>query len=81
MVVPVRGHLDTVRRLLRGDFYVGLGCKQRDLQRSLYANDYKVAVERFTAKLSQDTEFQENLHTLSGKEIVVPLQANRIVPR
>ena len=72
MVVPVRGHLDAVRR-------PGRGCKQRGLQRSLYANDSKVsefgrqtAIERFTAKLSQDTELQENLHTL---------QANRTVPR
>ena len=44
LVVPILGNLDHARRLLRGDFYVGRGCKQRGLQRSLYANDYKVSV-------------------------------------
>ena len=77
MVLPVRGHLDAVRRLHKGDFYVGRGCRQRGLRRSLHANDYKVsefgrqtAIERFTEKLSRDSELQENLHALSGKRLL-----------
>ena len=77
MVLPIHGHLDAVRRLLKGDFYVRRGCRQRGLRRSLYANDYKVsefgrqtAIERFAEKLSRDSELQENLHTLSGKRLL-----------
>ena len=77
MVLSVRGHLDAVRRLLKGDFYIGRRCRQRGLRRSLYANDYKVsefgrqtAIERFTEKLSRDSELQDNLHTLSGKRLL-----------
>ena len=77
MVLPIRGHLDAVRRLLKRDFHVGRGCRQRGLRRSLYANDYKVsefgrhtAIERFAEKLSRDSELQENLHTLSGKRLL-----------
>ena len=44
LVVPTRAHLDGVRRLMRGDFYIGRGCKQRNLQRSPFANPYKVSV-------------------------------------
>ena len=30
----------------------------------------QTAIEQFTAKLSQDSELQENLHTLSGKRLL-----------
>ena len=29
MVVPVRGHLDSIKRLLKGDRYIGRGSRQR----------------------------------------------------
>ena len=31
LVVPVRGHLDSIKRLLRGDVYIGRGSRQRSL--------------------------------------------------
>ena len=34
LVVPVRGHLDSIKRLLRGDVYIGRGSRQRSLPKS-----------------------------------------------
>ena len=36
LVVPVRGHLDSMKRLLRGDVYIGRGSRQRSLPKSRY---------------------------------------------
>ena len=75
--MPTRGHLDDVRRLLRGDYYVGRGSRQRGLRRSFYANDYKVsvygretAIRHFTHKLATDTELQQGLRSLSGTRLL-----------
>ena len=43
MVLPVRGHLDAVKRLLMGDLYIGRGSRQRSLGKSRYCNNYKVS--------------------------------------
>ena len=43
MVLPVRGHLDAVKRLLKGDLYKGRGSRQRSLGKSRYCNNYKVS--------------------------------------
>ena len=51
MVVPVRGYLDDIRRMMVGDYYIGRGSRERNLRRSIYANEYKVAVR----SLSRDT--------------------------
>ena len=32
MVVPGRGYLDVIRRMMIGDYYVGRGCRQRNLE-------------------------------------------------
>ena len=42
MVVPTRGHLDAIRRLMKGDFYIGRGARQRTLSCSRYCN-YRVS--------------------------------------
>ena len=44
MALPIRGHLDGIKRILEGDCNIGCGSRQRGLGKSLYCNDYKVAV-------------------------------------
>ena len=77
LVVPTRTHLDEVRRLMRGDLYIGRGCKQRDLQRSPFANPYKVsvygreaAVDLFADHLDRDTTLSDSLWKLSGRRLL-----------
>ena len=43
LVVPVRGHLDSIKRLLKGDVYIGRGSRQRSLLKSRYCNTFKVS--------------------------------------
>ena len=43
MVTPTRGHLDSVKKFMRGDLYIGRGSRQRSLGRSRYCNNFKVA--------------------------------------
>ena len=76
-MVPIRGWLDGIRRLMRGDFFVGRGSTQRRLKRSAFCNDYKVsaygreeAIWRFEQKLKTDQEVRESLWTLSGLRLV-----------
>ena len=40
VVVPVRGHHDSIHRLVEGDLYIGRGSPKR----SQYCNNYEVAV-------------------------------------
>ena len=43
LVVPIRAELDAVKRLMKGDTYVGRGCKQRGLAGSSFGNHFKVS--------------------------------------
>ena len=43
MVVPVRSHLDSIKRLLKGDRYIGRGSRQRSLGKGRYCNTFKVS--------------------------------------
>ena len=43
LVVPIRGHLDSIKRLLRGDVYIGRGSRQRSLPKSRCCNTFKVS--------------------------------------
>ena len=36
MVVPTRWHLDSIRKLMRGDLDIGRGSRQRKLERSKF---------------------------------------------
>ena len=45
MVLPIRGCLDDIKRVMVGDFYKGRGCRQRGLGKSEFCNDFKVAVQ------------------------------------
>ena len=43
LVVPIGGHLDSIKRLLKGDVYIGRGSRQRSLPKSRYCNTFKVS--------------------------------------
>ena len=77
MVLPIREHLDVVKRLVLGDYFFGRGSRQRGLGRSTFCNDFKVAVygrqeaiNRFAYKLSTDAELRGRLWTLSGLRLL-----------
>ena len=44
MIVHVRGHLDSVKRLMTGDVYIGKGSKQRGMWQTEWRNPHKVAI-------------------------------------
>ena len=71
-ILPVRGHLDSIRRLRKGDLYIGRGCRQRGLCCSKFANPFKVAkFERgqaivfFAKQLDDDRQLQSALWIFS----------------
>ena len=77
MVVPVRGHLDSIKRLLKGDRYIGRGSKQRSLGKSRYCNTFKVsqygrsvAISSFREASLADRVLYASLWTLSGTRFV-----------
>ena len=84
-VVPARGCLDSVRRLLRGDLYIGRGCRQRGLAKSCWCNDYKAsvhgratAISKFSEKLQYDDALRADVWSLSGLRLLchcTPMQS------
>ena len=70
---PIRGFLDSIKAMMKGEVYIGRGCRQRGLRRSPYCNNYKVsnygrraAVELFEKHLLSSPKLLEELWTLSG---------------
>ena len=83
MVIPIRAHLDSVKRLLKGDVHIGRGSRQRDLPKSRYCNNYKVsevgpdaAIAGFRDAFLQDKILYASLWTLSGTRLVCLCRAN-----
>ena len=77
LVLPVRGHLDSIKRLLKGDLYIGRGSRQRSLGKSRYCNTYKVsqygrstAISKFRETLLADKGLHRSLWTISGTRLV-----------
>ena len=77
MLLPVRGHLDAIKRLLKGDLYIGRGSGQRSLPKSRYCNTFKVsqygrvaAIAGFRDALISDRKLHSSLWTLSGRRLV-----------
>ena len=58
LVVPVRGHLDSIKRLLKGDVYIGRGSRQRSLPKSRYCNTFKGVTGW---EVSRDFEFSASV--------------------
>ena len=80
--VPVRGHLDSIKRLLRGDVYIGRGSRQRSLPKSRFCNTFKVsqvgrslAISSFREALLSDHVLLNSLWTLSGTRLVCHCRA------
>ena len=77
MVLPSRGHLDTINRMMTGDYFIGRGSRQRSLKKSIFCNAHKVsavgrdrAIELFNTNLSNDLNLLAQLWTLSGLRLV-----------
>ena len=82
LVVPIRGRLDSVKRLPRGDVYIGRGSRQRSLPKSRYCNTFKVsqvgrslAISSFRQALLADPVLLNSLWTLSGTRLVCHCRA------
>ena len=76
MVVPIRGHWDSIKRLLKGDRYIGRGSRQRSLGKSRYCKTFKVsqygrsiAISSFRDALLGDRVLYPSLWTLSGTRL------------
>ena len=76
-VVPVRGHPDSIARLMAGDQYIGRGCRQRSLERSQFCNPNKVceygrvnAIRLFEQFLDGSLELSQQVQSLTGKRFV-----------
>ena len=70
MVLPVRGRLDVIKRLLKSDLYIGRGSRQRSLVKSRYCNTFKVsqygrvgAIAGFRDALISDRKLHSSLWT------------------
>ena len=78
------GHLDSIRKLTRGDFYIGRGSRQRKLERSKVCNKVKVsevgrtkATSSFRDALLGDSKLRETLWSLSGRTLVCRCQLSQ----
>ena len=83
-VVGTRQHLDSIRKLMRGDFYIRLGSRQRKLGRSKFCNNVKVsevgrdrAIGSFRNTLREDNHLLGILRTLSGRRLVCHCQLSQ----
>ena len=72
MVVPIRGFLDSMRRLMKEELYVRRGSTQQDLGKSRFFNDFKVAehrrgkaIPKFSETLGTDEELRAEIWFLS----------------
>ena len=76
-VVPIRGDLDDIARLMAGDLYIGRGSRQRGLLGSPFSNCYKVgeygrvnAIHLFGQYLVDSLELIKLVPSVSGKSLV-----------
>ena len=73
LVLPIRGCVGCIKAMMKGDVYIGRGCRQRGLKRSPYCKNHKfanygrrAAVELFEKHLLSPPHLLEELWTLSG---------------
>ena len=76
-LIPTRGFLDSIRRPMTGDSYIGRGCEQRVLAKSELHNPYKVsehgrdlAIQLFEQHVDPSRELQEPIPPPSGVRLV-----------
>ena len=77
LVVPTRADLETVKLMMEGDTYIGRGCKQRGLPRSVFGHPYKLcnhsrsqAVAKYRQLLDDSPELSGQLINLSGRRLL-----------
>ena len=75
--LPTRADLETVKRMMKGDTYIGRGCRQRGLTRSVFGNPYKLcdygrsrAVAKYRQLLDDSLELSGQLLNLSGRRLL-----------
>ena len=73
MVLPVRGYLEHIKEMMKGNVYIERGSRRRGVSRSPYCNNYKVsthrrqsAVELFEKHSLSTPTLLDRLWTLSG---------------
>ena len=83
-IVPTLGHLDSIKRLVAGDVYIGRGSRQRSLGPSRWGNPYKVAIfgrdeaiRKFACALTSNPTLSSVLWTLSGARLVCHCTPNQ----
>ena len=57
-ITPTRAYLENNKRLMRREVFIGRGSRQRNLERSKWANDFKVAVDGRTAASSSQRSWR-----------------------
>ena len=87
-ILPMRGCLERIRILMRGDRFFGRGARQRNLGTSLLGNPYKVAVfgraeatRRYELLLRKDNNLRSLLPELSDTPLGVSLSVGTDMPR
>ena len=78
LVLPIRGYLEDIKAMMKGDVYIGRGCRQRGLKRSPFCNNCKklrATADRlpsncFEKHLLSSSQLLERLWTLSGCRFV-----------
>ena len=83
-VVPTRGHLDSIRRLMLGDVYIGRGARERDVPKSIWGNPFKVAkygrrmaIDEYAKTLVADGGLHTRIWTISGCRLVCHCTPNQ----
>ena len=83
-VVPICGHLDSIRRLMLGDIYIGRGARERDLPKSIWGNPFKVAkygrrmaIDEYGKTLVADGGLHARIWSLSGCRLVCHCTPNQ----
>ena len=76
LVLPTRADLETVKRMMKGDTYIGRGCRQRGLTRSVFGNPYKLcdygrsqAVAKYRQLLDDSPELSSQLINHLGRRL------------
>ena len=83
-VVPICGHLDSIRSLMLGDVYIGRGARERDLPKSIWGNPFKsrsmdgaMGIDEYAKTLVADGGLHARIWTLSGCGLVCHCTPNQ----
>ena len=83
IIAPIRGCVEDVRRLKRGDVYVGRGSRERGLEKGIFCNPYTVrqygrdrCIDLFGEHLAGNRGLQDRLLELSGRRLLCHCKAH-----